>query len=189
MTAPRAPRARRIARRCHVTDSRTSPPRERVLSALQRLKAIEMRISAVALVVMMMVTVADVFLRYLFNNPIRGSYDLVECTLCIFVFHGLAACFLDRKNIVIDVLDHFVSERPLAILIRVADILSIACLLLIAWAMTTPALQAWSYGDRKIDLNLPIWILWGFAFAGMAATLLCAIGAMLTQPKIEEPTV
>ncbi len=172
-----------------MTGSQTSTPRQPGLSALQRLKALELKISAVALIVMMMVTVADVFLRYVFNNPIRGSYDLVECSLCVFIFHGLAAGFLDRKNIVIDVIDHFVSGRQLSVLIRVADILSVACLLLVAWAMVTPALQAWSYGDRKIDLNFPIWILWVFAFAGMAITLLCAIGAALSRPKTEEPTI
>lgn len=158
-----------------------------MLSLLQRLRALELRIAAGALVVMMMVTVFDVFLRYIFNSPIRGSYDLVEVTLCIFVFHGMAAAFLDRKNIVIDVLDHFVSERPLIVLIRISDFLSIACLLLMVWAMTTPASQAFNYGDRKIDLNLPLSVLWSVAFAGMAATILCAIGATLTRPKIKEP--
>jgi TRAP-type C4-dicarboxylate transport system permease small subunit len=169
-----------------VNEPQTPTPRERALSFLTHLKALELRIAAGALVVMMMVTVADVFLRYVFNNPIRGSYDLVECSLAVFVFHGMAAAFLDRKNIVIDVLDHFVPERPLVVLIRISDVLSIACLLLVAWAMTTPALQAFNYGDRKIDLNLPIWWLWAAAFAGMAATILCALGATLIRPKVDK---
>lgn len=166
--------------------SESSPSRERALSLLNRLKALELRIAASALVLMMLVTVADVFLRYVFNSPVRGSYDLVECMLVVFVFHGMAASFLNRKNIVIDVLDHFLSERVLVVLIRISDVLSIACLLLMVWAMTTPASQAFNYGDRKIDLNLPLWILWAVAFAGMGATILCSIGATLTRPKIGE---
>ena len=64
-----------------------------------------------ALVALMTVTVADVFLRYLFNRPVRGSYDLVESMLLVFVFNGMAAAFFGRRNIVIDLLDSFVGER------------------------------------------------------------------------------
>ena len=64
-------------------------------------------------------------------------------------------------------------------MIRIADVLSIACLILIAWAMLTPTLQAYTYGDRKLMLNLPLYILWVVALAGMAGTILCAFGALL----------
>ena len=50
-------------------------------------------------------------LRYLFNNPIRGSYDLVEAMLVIFVFHGMSTAFLQRRNIVIDLIDYFRAPR------------------------------------------------------------------------------
>jgi TRAP-type C4-dicarboxylate transport system permease small subunit len=137
-------------------------------------------------VLMMLITTADVILRYTLNRPIRGSYDLVECMLVVFVFHGMAAGFLRRQNIVIDVFDAFLSERMVGVLIRLADVLSIACLLLVAWAMMTPALQAYDYGDRKIELNLPLYILWIAAFAGIGGTLLCALGAALTRPEKSE---
>jgi TRAP-type transport system small permease protein len=153
---------------------------------IERLRNAQLRLAALALVLMMLITTADVVLRYTLNRPIRGSYDLVECMLVVFVFHGMAAGFLRRQNIVIDVLDTFLSERMLRVLIRLADVLSIACLLLVGWAMTTPALQAYNYGDRKIELNLPIYILWIAAFAGIAGTLVCAIGAALTPPAKSE---
>ena len=56
---------------------------------------------------MMGVTLLDVFLRYVFNSPIRGSYDLVETMLVVFVFHGMSTAFLQRRNIVIDLIDSF----------------------------------------------------------------------------------
>ncbi len=162
----------------------TSTPR--VVSLIERLRTAQLRLAALALVLMMLITTADVILRYTLNRPIRGSYDLVECMLVVFVFHGMAAGFLRRQNIVIDVFDAFLSERMVGVLIRLADVLSIACLLLVAWAMMTPALQAYDYGDRKIELNLPLYILWIAAFAGIAGTLLCALGAALTRPVKSE---
>jgi TRAP-type C4-dicarboxylate transport system permease small subunit len=130
---------------------------------------------------MMCVTVVDVFLRYAFRSPIRGSYDLVEVMLVFFVFHGMSTAFLQRKSIVIDLIDTFAGRRFVAALIRFSDILSIVTLGLFAWAMLGPATQAYDYGDRKLELNLPIYWLWIVALAGMAGTILCAFGALIAR--------
>ena len=86
-----------------------------------------------------MVTVLDVLMRYLFNRPVRASLDTVEAMLLIFVFNGMAAAFFGRRHIVIDLLDGVLGARITRVLIRIADILSVLCLLLLAWAMLLPA--------------------------------------------------
>jgi TRAP-type C4-dicarboxylate transport system permease small subunit len=154
----------------------------RAYALVDRLRVAQLRLAGLALVVMMCVTVVDVLLRYAFKAPIRGSYELVEVTLLIFVFHGMPTAFLQRRNIVIDLIDSFVGERVLAALIRFSDLLSCVALLLFAWAMLGPATQAYDYGDRKLELNLPIYFLWIIAFLGMAGTILCALAALLTKP-------
>lgn len=63
--------------------------RNRAFALLEKLRVAQLRLAAVALIVMMGVTLLDVFLRYVFNHPVRGSYDLVESMLCIFVFNGM----------------------------------------------------------------------------------------------------
>jgi TRAP-type C4-dicarboxylate transport system permease small subunit len=158
----------------------SEPSRAYVL--VDKLRIAQLRLAGMALVVMMLVTVVDVFLRYAFKSPIRGSYELVEVTLLIFVFHGMPTAFLQRRNIVIDLIDTFAGERVLAALIRFSDLLSCVALVLFAWAMLGPATQAYDYGDRKLELNLPIYLLWVIAFAGMAGTILCALAALLTKP-------
>ena len=60
---------------------------------------------------------------------------------------------------------------------RLSDLVSIAILLLIAWAMISPALQAYDYGDRKLELGLQLWVLWVFAIVGLIGTLLSALAA------------
>ena len=42
----------------------------------------------------------------------RGSYDIVEAMLLIFVFNGMSTAFLHRKNITIDIIDSFVAAAP-----------------------------------------------------------------------------
>jgi TRAP-type C4-dicarboxylate transport system permease small subunit len=142
----------------------------------------QLGVSAFALCVLMMVTVCDVFLRYVFNRPIRGSYDMVECMLLVFVFNGMPAAFFLRRNIVIDVIDSFVGARATAALIRLADLLSVVCLGLLMWAMLTPARQAYGYGDVKLELSLPIYVLWIVALASMCGTLLSALATLVTKP-------
>jgi TRAP-type C4-dicarboxylate transport system permease small subunit len=131
------------------------PPPRGFLAQLQRAQLV---IAACALVIMSLVTVADVLLRYLLNRPVRGSYDLVECALVVFVFHGIATVFLNRQNIVIDLIDG------------------------VAWAMLSPARQAFDYGDHKLELGLPVYVIWLFALAGIAGTIVCAIGALVRTP-------
>src|SRR6267378_29068 len=109
--------------------------RDSLVIVADRLQRIQLWLAAAALVILMTVTVADVFLRYLFNKPIRGSYDMVESMLLVFVFNGMAAAFFTRRNIVIDLIDSFVSQRATAVLVRIADMLSVLGLGLLIWAM------------------------------------------------------
>jgi len=157
--------------------------RDKPLALLEKLRVAQLRLASVALIVMMAVTLLDVFLRYLFNSPIRGSYDTVEAMMVVFVFHGMSTALLQRRNIVIDLIDSFAHRRLVAVLIRISDILTIATLALFAYAMLKPALQAFSYGDLKMELQVPVWYLWAAALIGMAGAILCAIGALLTPPE------
>ena len=157
-------------------------PRDRLLRLADRVQRAQLWLAAVALIALMLVTVADVFLRYLFNNPIRGSYDSVESLLLVFVFNGMAAGFFGRRNIVIDLVDTIAGPRATAVLIRVADVLSVLCLALLIWAMWLPAVQAYHYGDVKMELRIPIYVLWIVALASLLGTMFCALVVMAAKP-------
>jgi TRAP-type C4-dicarboxylate transport system permease small subunit len=157
-------------------------PADNPASPIQRLQRAQFRLAAVAIVVMMLATVVDVLCRYAFNKPLRFSYDLTESMMVIYVFHGMAGVFLKRRNIAIDLIDTFASGNLIRFLIVVADGLSITCLVLLAWAMTGPALQAFNYGDRKLELGLPLYVLWAVALLGIAGTTLCALAAAIAGP-------
>jgi TRAP-type C4-dicarboxylate transport system permease small subunit len=146
---------------------------------LQRLRVAQLRLASLALIIMMIVTLCDVFLRYVFNSPIRGSYDMVEVMLAVFVFHGMSTGFLQRRNIVIDLIDSFVHRTIVHVLIRISDLLTILTLALFAYAMLKPAMQAYAYNDLKMELQIPIWYIWAAALLGMAGAILCACGRLI----------
>jgi len=155
--------------------------RDGLLRLAGRVQRVQLWLAVVALVALMMVTVVDVFMRYLFNRPIRGSFDAVEGLLLIFVFNSMAATFFSRRNIVIDIIDSFIPRRSSAALIAIADVLSVLVLALLMWAMWVPATQSYAYGELKQDLGLPIFILWIAALASLVGTLFCAVAIALTR--------
>jgi TRAP-type C4-dicarboxylate transport system permease small subunit len=156
--------------------------RVRSFSVFEGLRVMQLWLAALALIVMMCVTVLDVFLRYVFNSPVRGSYDIVEAMLVIFVFHGMSTAFLHRKNITIDLIDSFARPSLVAALIRIADVLSIFAVMLFTYAMIVPAMQSYAYGEVKLELQLPIYWSWIAALTGMAGVILCSLGALFLPP-------
>ena len=153
--------------------------RDQTLALLDRLRVAQLRLAAVALIAMMCVTITDIFLRYVFNSPIRASYDLVEAMMVLFVFNGMSTAVLQRRNIVIDLINSFAARGVVAVLIRLSDLLTILTLAIFIYAMITPAMQSFGYGERKMELGLQIWILWAAALIGIAGAILCAFGAFL----------
>ena len=149
---------------------------------MHRIAAVQLAAAMLALTAMGSVTVADVALKYLFSRPIPGAYDLVESLLPVVVFNGLPTALLRRQNIVIDLVDHLAGPRRTRWLVAAADLSMLAMLVLIAWAMVAPALQALDYGDRKLELGLPLWAVWAGALVGMAGSVLAALAAVVQGP-------
>jgi len=145
---------------------------------------VQLLVAAAALVILMLVTVLDVFMRYVFNRPVRASLDSVEVLLMVFVFNGMAAAFFGRRHVVIDLLDGVFGPRGTAIMIRIADVLSVLCVGLLIWAMLLPASQAYQYGDTKMELPIPIYALYVVAIISFAGTLFCAVAVLAAGPSL-----
>ena len=132
-------------------------------------------IAAVALVVMMLIVVSDVVLRSLFGTPIQGAYDLVSCALLVMVFFGIGPVIASRREILIDLLDAALPARIIGSLKTLAKLLTLVTFGFIGWSMIDPALNAWRWGDRSLELGLPLWLLWLPAFVGLAGILISAV--------------
>ena len=159
--------------------------RDRLLTIAGWTQRIQLWVSVVALVMLMMVTVLDVFMRYVFNNPIRASYDSVESLLLIFVFNSMAATFFGRRNVVIDIIDGFIPRGAVATFVRVADLLSVITLGLLMWAMVVPAMQSYAYAEIKQELGIPIFSLWFVAIASLIGTIFCAAVMVVARPATD----
>jgi TRAP-type C4-dicarboxylate transport system permease small subunit len=131
------------------------------------------------LAAMMLITVADVSLRALFNLPITGAYDLVQLFLVGSVFLSIPDVFLRRDNIVVDLVDHLFGRRAIDLLKAIANLLAIAFLAVLAWRMLPPALDAMRFHEVSPDLAIPMGVHWSLMIAGIVLALPAAAWILL----------
>jgi TRAP-type C4-dicarboxylate transport system permease small subunit len=140
-------------------------------------------ISSIGLVLMMLVVVGDVCLRFIFNIPIRGAYDMVSVGLMVMVFFGIGPVIASRNEILIDLLDNIIPPSALLAIRKIASIGTFSVFLFIGWSMILPATDAWRYGERSLELGIPIWVLWSIAFIGLLGTVIISIFTISKRKK------
>lgn len=123
----------------------------------------------------MLLTVADVSLRALFNRPINGTFELIELGLVCTVFVALPAVFLRDEHLVVDVIDHLAPARVVRWLDLLGALASAAVLGVMVWRMIPLARDMQEFGDVTADLSIPKIVYWipvlGGSAASAAATL------------------
>jgi len=132
-------------------------------------------LSAVALAAMVLIVVADVIMANLFRRPIIGAIDLVQALLPPIVFLGLPQVIFIEGNITVDVIDHFIGKRAVALLRASGGLMASLYLGLLLWHMFAPAMDTWRFGDISADLKIPIVLIWIPVLLGMAASLIAAL--------------
>jgi TRAP-type C4-dicarboxylate transport system permease small subunit len=137
------------------------------------------RAAVLALLAMMMLTTSDVILRKLVNKPITGVTELVELALGAAFFLAMPGVFGRGANIAVDMIDQW-APRATGALKRLAALLMVITLAMLAWKMWQPLLDVVSFGDTSADLQIPkVWFM-APAWAGVFLSLLAAITVLLS---------
>lgn len=124
--------------------------------------------SAVLLVAMGLLTASDVTLRYTLNFPIRGTLELLDLLMAMFVFLGLA----DNTARGGDVLADFLTDKWPPMVRRALDsfaaLVSAGLYALIAYGTLKAAIRSEAVGDMTPALLLPVAPFQYIAAAGIA---------------------
>jgi TRAP-type C4-dicarboxylate transport system permease small subunit len=78
---------------------------------LERTASIFYGFGSGVLAVLMVFTFVDVALRYFFNSPIKGDYELSSYMMVLVIPSGLALTALKQKHIRVDVLTQLLPQR------------------------------------------------------------------------------
>lgn len=103
---------------------------ERVLNAVVRTF---LNIAMVVLAAMMLLTVADVTGRYLFNRPLTGSTEVTEFMMACLSFLAMAWCTKKKTHIKLDIMDRYLPPTAQAISDIVFYLLGLGLFSLISW--------------------------------------------------------
>ena len=114
--------------------------------------------SAAIILFMMLLTTLDVVLRYAFNRPLVGVYELQEFMLVGVVFLALAYIQSSNGHIYVDLLSNRFSERGQAVLGVFSHAASLLIFGLITWQGGLRAWTALVTGQSREGLiSYPLW--------------------------------
>lgn len=141
-------------------------------------------IGMIVLVAMMLLTVGDVFLRYVFNQPIVGSVELTTYFIVVVGFCGLAWCAVRGGHAKVDLLVIRFSPRVQAIFESVTCLLSLTVVPLLAWQGIEASNLARQVNTYSYFLEIPAYpfhLVLGISSAMLSLVLLTILVKSLAK--------
>ncbi|WP_191601339.1 TRAP transporter small permease [Marinomonas algicola] len=113
-------------------------------------------LSALALMVLISMTVTDVVLRWVFNSPIYGSNEIANLLLTLSIGGGLVVTASDRSHIKVDILEgtflRMFGEKYHAF-VKALEVLGT---FLFAFIVGVYTYEAWEFEEATVVLEWPI---------------------------------
>ena len=115
-------------------------------------------ISAGIIVLLMALTVIDVFLRYVFNNPIQGSYQVAQFLMVGIVFLGIAYVQSIKGHVKVAFLTSRIPPRGRDALNIFAYSIGLVIYAVVTWRGALFAWDSWQVHDYTMGLvHYPLW--------------------------------
>ena len=113
-------------------------------------------IAGALLFCMMSITFVDVVLRYIFNAPLRGSFEVTELMLVVLIFAALPLVSRREEHVVMDFLDRFLPVAIYRALRALEHIVSAAVMTGMGWLLWQKAGKLAAYGDTTSVLRIQL---------------------------------
>ena len=114
-------------------------------------------VAAAFLFSLMLLAVAEVFMRKVFNSPIHGQADLVEIMIPTMGFFGLAYCQRLAGHVRMELLIHRLKGRSLWLFEFTGNLATLLIVVLMIWGTWQNFENAWLLGDSSMDAQIPVW--------------------------------
>ena len=114
------------------------------------------RFAQIILALMVLLTVTDVCLRYIFNNPITGSYELTEFMMAVLVFASVGFTQSVKDHVSVDLVVTKLPDRVRALLEAITCLLASGLFALAAWRNVLHTGTTWERHDVSAELFIPV---------------------------------
>ena len=119
----------------------------RFLGPAEKLSSFLSAAGMAVFILMVALTFADVFLRYMLGRSMPGTVELTELLMVIVVFSSIAATQWQKSHVTMDILTSRLREPSRALLEAVTGLWSVVIALLCAWT-------TYGYGAKTSSVTL-----------------------------------
>ena len=137
-------------------------------------------IGGITLVLLMLLTAADVGMRYFLNRPISGAYELSMFMMAIVVAFGIGACATRDEHVKVEILVGALSPRAQAVAESVTWFLSTVFLALVTWQSALYSNTVFHDGTTSPDLLVPTFPFIGLIAVGAAVVCIVFLAQFLS---------
>jgi TRAP-type transport system small permease protein len=138
--------------------------------------------AAIPLMVILVLTFADVFARYAFSAPIKGGVEVIEFAMAILIFCALPLVTRSQGHVTVSLVDNLFTRAIGRIRIAFCDAISAFALGLMTWRLWVQAT-----GDLQSDRVTTV-LGWYYAplyfFLAVFAGLSCAVMLHMVYLKL-----
>jgi len=114
-------------------------------------------IAGVALVVILLILVANVFGRYVIVKPLQGTLEIVAVSLIVLVFFAMARTEVDKAHISVTVVVEHFPRRAGSILLSIMYFLGAVYLIVLGWRAGVLGVSSLFPRIKETDvLNIPL---------------------------------
>jgi TRAP-type C4-dicarboxylate transport system permease small subunit len=154
--------------------------------------------TAILVIGLMALTVVDVGMRYGFNAPMKGSFEITELTVAVMMYAGFPLVSLRNQHVSIDLFDRLFTPRVKRLVDGAAQLLCAAIFMGVALLLWRKTGRMTMSGDLTVSLQisvLPFVYVMAFFSAATALIHLCRLVALATgaapaaTPETQAPTL
>jgi TRAP-type C4-dicarboxylate transport system permease small subunit len=135
--------------------------------------------AAVFLAIITTLTFVAVLMRYVFNLPFPGSFDVSRLLLGVAIFWGIAAAAWRGEHIQVDILWQFLPVRAQRALDLFADIVFCIFIAGITWMLYWQVWRVQASRQTTFEMSIQIWPFYGIAWLGIAFCFLVLLARIL----------
>lgn len=139
------------------------------------------------LIAIMLLVVTNVFLRTIFNDPIVGTNEIVECMIACAGFLSMAWCTINNMNIRVDILSRKLKPGIARLIEGITATLSLGIVPLLFWQHLQKTLTAYNSQEMTSILRFQLYPVYGIITIGffvlIFAQLVITVKAFIREDK------
>jgi TRAP-type C4-dicarboxylate transport system permease small subunit len=148
--------------------------------------SIMIAIGASALAMMMFLTAMDVGLRYAFNRPLAGAFELVEYLMAIVIPFSIVFCAYRNQHVAVELILGKLSDKIQLYVNIATTFASIVFIIAIAWQSFLYIKETYSYGTTSAVLLIPTYpfvVPIAIGLAAFALNLIVHLSQYISEVK------